>query len=255
MPALHDSHVHLGFAVDPRAVARNAARAGSLLFCQTVEPAEYARLASGLGDCPNVRLGAGLHPWWVQSGESAAGQLAPLLDALEGTRFVGEVGLDFSPRHQGTRAEQVQVLEAVLSACARRGDAVVSVHCVQAADVLCDLLERTGAARECAVVLHWFSGTSDQLTRARRLGCWFSAGPRMLASKRGQAYARAAGEQRLLLETDFPAGDPADMPAELDFAHLEAELARGQELLDQALGRPCGEQIAQNALGLLGSVG
>lgn len=36
------------------------------------------------------------------------------------------------------------------------------------------------------------------------MGCWFSVGERMLATKRGRAYVQSIPSDRLLLETDAP---------------------------------------------------
>ena len=142
-------------------------------------------------------------------------------------RFVGEVGLDFSPAHIATREAQVDVLVCVAHACARTGDKVLSVHAVRAVDQVLDELERAsalGAMVGNACIIHWFSGTSDQLTRARRVGCYFSVNPRMLQSKRGRAYAQAIPVDRLLLETDEPASAGASWSA-----------ARVRKLLEETL--------------------
>ena len=77
-----------------------------------------------------------------------------------------------------------------------------------------DALERTGTAEGCRCVLHWFSGSSDELWRAVRLGCLFSLGERALATRRGREYARVLPAERLLVETDLPeaAGSFAGAP-------------------------------------------
>ena len=59
--------------------------------------------------------------------------------------------------------------------------------------------------RLSVIIFHWFSGTSDELVRARNAGCYFSVNERMLASKRGREYTRQIPLDRLLLETDAPA--------------------------------------------------
>ena len=79
-------------------------------------------------------------------------------------------------------------------------------------------------------MLHWFSGTSDELARARRLGCYFSVSEHMLASKRGREYARVVPEERLLLETDAPPGLDAPYSAGELRASLEAALSRIAEI-------------------------
>ena len=97
---------------------------------------------------------------------------------------------------------------------------MLSIHAVKAAGEALDVLERAGALVGNACIFHWFSGTSDELQRAVRAGCFFSINPRMLASKRGRAYAQAVPAERLLLETDAPSqpGERYDAPA----AMLEA---------------------------------
>lgn len=53
-------------------------------------------------------------------------------------------------------------------------------------------------------VMHWFSGSPRELTRAVELGCWFSVGPAMLAGEKGRALAGSMPRDRVLTETDGP---------------------------------------------------
>ena len=129
--------------------------------------------------------------------ERAAGGL------FEQPERLGEVGLDFAPRRDGTQERQLAAFERVASAC-DQGGKVVSIHAVRAATQVLDVLERHRSCERNVCIIHWFSGTSDELTRAVRLGCRFSVGTRMLATKRGRAYVRAIPPDRLLLETDLP---------------------------------------------------
>lgn len=225
-PAYFDMHCHLGFCEDAAQAARALAAAGVGAFSNTVTPAEFAEQRVALAGTGNVRTGAGLHPWWVGEYDVAA-NWDRLYGLVARTRFVGEVGLDFSPRHADTRKAQLDALACVAHACARTGDKVLSVHAVHAVDDVLDVLERAGAldgAVGNACIIHWFSGTSDQLTRARRAGCYFSVNPRMLQSKRGRAYAQAIPVDRLLLETDEPASAGAPWSA-----------ARVRKLLEETL--------------------
>ncbi|MDY4918176.1 MAG: TatD family hydrolase, partial [Collinsella sp.] len=86
---------------------------------------------------------------------------------------------------------------------------VISIHAVRSAGTVLDVLESHGLlipnSDSPAIIFHWFSGTSDELVRARNVGCYFSVNERMLASKRGREYARQIPLDRLLLETDAPA--------------------------------------------------
>ena len=251
-PAYFDMHCHLGFCEDATQAARALAAAGVGAFSNTVTPAEFAEQRVALAGAGNVRAGVGLHPWW-------AGEFDPFADwdrlygLVARNRFIGEVGLDFSPRHADTHKAQLDALVCVAHACARTGNKVLSAHAVHAVDQVLDVLERAsvfGGMTGNACIIHWFSGTSDQLTRARRAGCYFSVNPRMLESKRGRACAQAIPVDRLLLETDEPAS--ADAP--WDAARVRGLLEETLQQLAALRGddpAELRERIAQTSRALL----
>lgn len=148
--------------------------------------------------------GLGLHPWWVPSNAPDLARALDQFDALlEEADFIGEVGLDFSTRWVTTRAWQIKALEHIMYQW-RECLLPVSLHCVRAYDDLLVLLRKTSGLSTGPIMFHWFSGTSDQLQQALKLGCYFSVSQRMLATKRGRAYVQAIPLNRLLLETDAP---------------------------------------------------
>ena len=216
---LFDLHCHLDFDADPRALADGLATCGTGALSVTVTPEGYERTVRLLASRENVRVGAGLHPWWVESGPKGAAVVERAVANAAAARYVGEVGLDFGPRHVGSRAAQTTAFSGIAAACVASGGKVLSIHAVRSASVVLDLLERCGVFADNACVLHWFSGSSDELQRAAQLGCFFSVGPHMLASKRGRAYVQAIPRNRLLLETDEPASDGPSVSAE-GFARL-----------------------------------
>ena len=251
-PDLFDMHCHLGFCADAAQAARELAAQGVGVFSNTVTPAEFAEQQAVLANAANVRVGAGLHPWWVGEYDVAA-DWDRLYGLVARNRFIGEVGLDLSPRHSETREAQLDALVCIAHACARTGNKVLSVHAVRAADQVLDVLEGAsvfGGLTGNACIIHWFSGTSDQLTRARRVGCYFSVNPRMLESKRGRAYAQAIPADRLLLETDEPASAGAPWSAARVRKLLEETLAQLAALRDDDPAE-LRERIAQTSRTLL----
>lgn len=212
MTHLVDMHMHTGFADDPAAFAHALADAGIASFANTITPAEYACLSPLLGNLKTMRLGLGLHPWWI--GTTEFGTLGDALNAfktqLAATRFVGEIGLDFWPTRASTKDAQIKAFTHIASLCAARGDVLVSMHSVKAERELLDVLEDSGCLERCTCILHSYGGPSDQLARAIEDGCLFSVGTRMLSTKRGREYARIIPEERLLVESDLPAA--ADEP-------------------------------------------
>ena len=277
-PDIFDMHCHLGFCVDTARAARELAAVGVGAFSNTVTPAEFTAQQKTLAGAGNVRVGVGLHPWWVgergsgapadaggfvPSGAAAsqadamprvaADNLELLCELVVRNRFIGEVGLDFSQRRTATREAQLRAFESVAATCASAGDKVLSIHAVHAVDDVLDVLERTGALAAdagSACIIHWFSGTSDQLTRARRAGCYFSVNPRMLQSKRGRAYTQAIPANRLLLETDQPAEQGAPWSAANIRRQLEETLQQLATLRGENLGE-LRERIAETSCHLL----
>lgn len=213
MTHLVDMHMHAGFADDPAAFAHALADANVASFANTVTPVEYARLSPMLADIPTMRLGLGLHPWWVDTPE--LGTLDDALDAfvaqLDTTRFVGEVGLDFWPTRASTKDAQMKAFTCITALCAAKGDVLISMHSVKAERELLDVLEDSGCLGRCICILHSYGGPSDQLSRAVEDSCLFSVGTRMLSTKRGREYARIIPEECLLVESDLPAA--ANEPA------------------------------------------
>ena len=247
---LFDAHCHLGWFADPAATARSAAREGLGLLAVTVTPDEYLTWREPLADTANVLLAAGLHPWWVRRPEDADALIAVLPEA----RFVGEVGLDAAPRHAGTWEAQLGAFERICATCAETSDPeapkVLSIHAVRAAGTVLDVLERTGAGERCRCVLHWFSGSSDDLWRAARMGCRFSLGERSLATRRGREFARILPAGLILSETDLPEAEGARACAD----EVVSSLERTIDAVATARGVDSGEVrrlFVDNALSLL----
>lgn len=230
---LADMHCHLDFSSDAAVLARMAQAHGVAAFSNTVTPEGYLAARDALTGFPNVRVGVGLHPWWVADGRCGAEQVELACQLIQETRFVGEVGLDFAPRREGTFKTQLDTFERIVDVCCAQNGKVISIHAVRSATAVLDVLEHHHATRSNACILHWFSGTSRELARARELGCHFSVNPNMLATKRGRAYVRQIPPKQLLLETDLPdEGTDAAQAGPVWIAQLE----RAVELLGEILG-------------------
>ena len=109
---------------------------------------------------------------------------------------------------------------------------MISIHAVRSATAVLDVLERHRATHNNACILHWFSGSSQELAHARELGCHFSVNPNMLATKRGRAYVPQIPPERLLLETDLP--DEETDAAQAGPAWI-AQLEHAVQMLDEIL--------------------
>ena len=203
-------HCHLGFLSWGSNVALRLAEQNSLLFVNTVEPDDFVPTREQYAACPNVRVGIGMHPWWVD-GTFAPDQFA---ERAATTRFIGEIGLDFGKRGANNRDEQVEAFGAIARICAAQGDKLLSIHAVKSAETTLDMLETAGVLETCTCIFHWYSGPSEQLKRLLDAGCYVSANRFMLQTRRGREYVKAIPTSRLLLETDEPPEDASTFSAE-----------------------------------------
>lgn len=210
-PQLFDAHCHLDLMAHPDAVADEATTLGLSLFDCGVDPRDFARAKKRACNRSNIFAGIGLHPWWLADGRCGNAEINLLCEVADQKRYIGEVGLDFSARFAGSEPLQIQALDRLCDALVHYPLAgrVISIHAVRSAGTVLDVLESHGLLipnpDSPAIIFHWFSGTSDELVRARNAGCYFSVNERMLATKRGREYARQIPLGRLLLETDAPA--------------------------------------------------
>ncbi len=246
---LWDAHVHLDFMQDPRSVAREAAEIGLGLFAVTVTPQRFERAVEMLKNEANVRVGVGLHPWWIADGRCGPEDVDLISGLVRDTCYVGEIGLDASPKHvpEGSLNVQAAAFEKICAACAESCSAeapkILSLHSVRAADLMLDILERSGCLERCRCIFHWFTGSGTALTRAVKAGCLFSVNEMMLYTRRGREYARQIPLNRLLAETDLPPGENVPFSASQILLSLERTL----EQLTLIRGTDVREAVCENS--------
>ncbi len=204
----------------PDTVADEATALGLGLFDCGVDPRDFSAANERAHRQPGIIAGIGLHPWWLADGRCGPAEINLLCEVVAQERYIGEVGLDFSARFAGSEPLQTQALDRLCEALAQHPltGRVISIHAIHSAGTVLDVLESHGLLipnpDSPFIIFHWFSGTSDELVRARNAGCYFSVNERMLATKRGREYTRQIPLDRLLLETDAPTEPQADTSAQ-----------------------------------------
>jgi TatD DNase family protein len=194
-----DFHCHLDIYPSAKAVSEEAALRNEFTWLVTTSPRAYKATSKVLGHIPRVLITPGLHPELV---ESRAGELPQLLEQMERVTAVGEVGIDGSYRFKSSLSEQRQVFDAVVSRSKELGGRVLSIHSRGAVrEVLSILLKYPGFG---TAVLHWFTGTIEEMEAAYKMGCWFSIGPASFESAAGRALAAKLPRDRVVPESDGP---------------------------------------------------
>ena len=197
---------------NPYSLIPNPSDATSV-FINTVTPQEYETIA-GI-ECDNIKVGLGLHPWYVEECDMKLFE-----ELLPTTRFIGEIGLDFSKKFTQEQKElQVKCFKKIcedlatssfVAQSAPQDDVgarlipIISVHTFNTHGTTHKILKEAGVIDNCVVVYHWFGDGADELKQAIIDKCLFSVNERMLATKKGAALARLIPEEQILFESDMP---------------------------------------------------
>lgn len=194
-----DLHCHLDLYPDALKLLPEVARRNQFTLVVTTSPRAWIATSRVFAGFENIKVALGLHP---EIAERKANELDLLLSCVAQAPFIGEIGLDGSPRCRSSLPLQRAILEAVIAECERQGGRIISLHSRGAATEVLDVLEQYPSAGK--PILHWFSGTSKELQRAIAMGCWFSVGPAMLSGAKGQELLSRMPMDRVLPETDGP---------------------------------------------------
>lgn len=216
VPELVDYHCHLDLYPDYEKKFADCASAKIATLAVTTTPKAWFRNKQLAERSPLIRAALGLHPQLVHE---RADELRLFEELLPQTRFVGEVGLDASPRYYASFAEQKRVFQRILELCADAGDKILSVHSVRSSREVLNCIEQWLARSRSRAVLHWFSGSTGDAKRAVDLGCYFSVNQQMLANPSSHRMIEKIPATRILTETDGPFTMIQGRPAEPGAVH------------------------------------
>jgi TatD DNase family protein len=172
--------------------------AGIYTIAVTNTPSVFRRCVSLTENNRFVRTALGLHPQLVAQRHH---ELGLMLDMLDETRYIGEIGLDFVSNDLSERTLQERVFATILERCAAFPEKILTIHSRRSAAKVVSLI---GNSYPCTVILHWFSGSQRELQEAIAAGFHFSANSAMLASEKGRKLLARIPRDRLLTESDGP---------------------------------------------------
>lgn len=232
-PRWVDFHCHADLYKDHAALIAECDRERVATLAVTTTPKAWPRNRELASRSAHVRIALGLHPQLVAEREN---EFSIFERYLKDARYVGEIGLDASPRFYSSFAAQERVFERILCACAEQGGKILTVHSVRAVGKVLDHIERALPPDRGRVVLHWFTGTSAEARRAIALGCYFSVNVEMLRSPKNLQLVGSLPLDRVLTETDGPFVERNGQPLRpRDVGRTVGELAAVRNLSAKAM--------------------
>jgi TatD DNase family protein len=123
-------------------------------------------------------------------------------DCLKKTKYIGEVGLDFSGVNGRNKEYQIEIFNYICD-LASKHNKILSIHSRKAEAEVLHIL-RTNKVKN--VIMHWYTGPIELIDEFIREGYYFSINPNMVNSKKGCEIIRKIPENKVLIESDGPFG-------------------------------------------------
>lgn len=193
-----DTHFHLDIAKNPEKLIREIEEKQVYTIAVTNTPAAFPFTFNFCRDKKYIRPGIGLHPQLARERQQ---ELSQFDEALKNTKYVGEIGLDYSGNDKLSEEIQRNVFKKILEKCASHKDKILSIHSRRSAG---DIISMIGNDYPGKIILHWYSGNLKLLEKAVKYGFFFSVNYAMSISKNGKSIIQAIPLERLLTESDGP---------------------------------------------------
>lgn len=194
----HDTHFHLDLVENPEKVADQIEKHQVYTIAVTNSPSVFFYTEKITAHKRFVRPALGLHP---ELAAARSNEVDQFIDLIDRTRYIGEIGLDNSNKTAQDYQIQKKVFEKLISACADRGDKILTIHSRRAAK---DVLDILGDNFPGKVILHWYSDPMKHINIAVDRGYYFSVNYPMILSKNGKRIIDSIPLDRILVETDGP---------------------------------------------------
>ena len=157
---------------------------------------EFKNIKKIVADHPNIHPSLGLFPLKVPD---ECDSLEEILEHIETTKFIGEIGLDYTVL-ESERIKQREVLKLIVAKCDKIGNRVLSLHSRGSAE---DTLNIIGKNFNGTAIMHWFSGKPEFLKNCPD-NVFFSINTAMIKSRKGKEIIKAIKPSQVLTETDGP---------------------------------------------------
>lgn len=199
MANLSDMHVHIDYFEDYIHFFNTFENKRIYALFVTNLPEIFKKCNQTFPNSKYVKLGLGYNPQFAGKYIFNKGLFDSLLSK---TKYIGEVGLDYSNEFKANKASQREAFEYI-SHQAGQLNKIMSIHSRKAEEDVLNILMNNNVK---TAVFHWYTGKKETLFKILDQGYYFSVNYSMLNTKSGLEIIRLIPLDRLLIETDAPFG-------------------------------------------------
>ena len=223
-----DMHMHFDLYKNKYEVLKYIEENKSYTIAVTNLPDLYKRYYAENWNYKYIRLALGFHPELAAEYNT---QIRIFKDFFQTTRYIGEIGLDYSAKNIGTKVKQREVFKQIIDLCKVDKNKVISVHTRKAEIDCLEILE--GFAGK--VMFHWYTGNIRELKIALSRGYFFSINHQMIKSQNGKNIIKMIPLDRIVIESDAPFTDGLHTTYNISFINDIIEYLHISKELDKQL--------------------
>lgn len=197
MSKLIDAHFHLDFYKNHRELYDLINKAEQYTFCVTNSPGVYLSCKKLYPETRYIKFALGFHPHEILKNKLS---LRDFQHCLDKTNYIGEIGLDFSKDYIGSRQIQISSFSSIMK-YVQENNKMASIHIRQAENEAIEILDKF---RHQKCIIHWFTGSEEQLHRLIQLNCYFSINTNMIRNQSQIKKMKLIPPEKLLIESDGP---------------------------------------------------
>ncbi|MDD3122471.1 MAG: TatD family hydrolase [Candidatus Izemoplasmatales bacterium] len=192
---VYDVHIHLSEIQNQNFLNQLLIKEEIFFIAATYDIDDYLYNKKQYGSYQKVRIALGYHPNSICNF-----QFDEILfkKYLTETKYVSEVGLDFSKEHIITKQIQIDIFDKIISMAK---DKILIIHSRCSVKECIHILKKYNAK---FVIFHWFTGNLKELNLIINSGFYISFNQRMLKSAEGKELLLNIPTNRILIESDAP---------------------------------------------------
>lgn len=195
-----DFHVHIDYYKDFNEKFNFYNKNKIYALCVTNLPEIYEKCIDNFNKSKYVQFALGYNPQFSSTDKFSRKKFDEYLDT---TKYIGEVGLDFSKDFIIHKAEQIKAFDYIAQMSGQYNK-IMSIHSKSAENEVISILKKNKVK---FAVFHWYTGKVEKVKEIVDMGYYFSVNSKMLQSKRGLTIIKNIPLERILIETDGPFTD------------------------------------------------
>lgn len=193
----HDTHLHLDLFKDIESIIKYIEKNKSYTIAMTNLPDLYIKYIKKYKDLKYIRFALGFHPELINE---YSNQMKTFEKEIENARYVGEIGLN-KTKDKKDYEKQKELFKYIMSECEKYKDKIISIH---SRNSVPDILNCIEEKSNCKIIMHWFSGSINELDECIKRGFYFSINIKMINGSKGRQIVNRIPLNKILIESDEP---------------------------------------------------